>query len=114
MTRWINHLLSRSVIFIVLLYRVTLGQVMGGHCRFQPTCSQYMIDAVQKYGPIKLPSAHEHLRVGPDERDAWLLCMESAISEQDYAAEFKAYLLRELRVPAERIVQVSRDPIASD
>ena len=53
MTRWINHLLSRSVIFIVLLYRVTLGQVMGGHCRFQPTCSQYMIDAVQKYGPIK-------------------------------------------------------------
>ena len=24
---------------------------MGGHCRFQPTCSQYMIDAVNKYGP---------------------------------------------------------------
>jgi uncharacterized protein len=53
MTRWINHILSRSLIFIVLLYRVTLGQVMGGHCRFQPSCSQYMIDAVKKHGPIK-------------------------------------------------------------
>lgn len=53
MTRWITHILSRSLIFFVLLYRVTLGQVMGGHCRFQPSCSQYMIDAVQKHGPIK-------------------------------------------------------------
>lgn len=53
MTRWITHILSRSLIFFVLLYRVTLGRVMGGHCRFQPSCSQYMIDAVQKHGPIK-------------------------------------------------------------
>ena len=53
MTRWITHILSRSLIFFVLLYRVTLGQVMGGHCRFQPSCSQYMIDAVPKRGPIE-------------------------------------------------------------
>jgi uncharacterized protein len=53
MTRWTSHIISRSLIFIVLLYRVTLGQVMGGHCRFQPSCSQYMIDAVKKHGPIK-------------------------------------------------------------
>ncbi len=53
MIRWITHILSRSLIFFVLLYRVTLGRVMGGHCRFQPSCSQYMIDAVQKHGPIK-------------------------------------------------------------
>jgi uncharacterized protein len=53
MTRWINRLLVKTLIFLVLLYRVTLGQVMGGHCRFQPSCSQYMIDAVKKHGPIK-------------------------------------------------------------
>ena len=67
-----------------------------------------------KYGPIRIPSAHEHLRIGPRERDAWLHCMELAISEQGYAADFAAYLLRELRVPAERVLQTSRDPIASD
>jgi hemoglobin len=67
----------------------------------------------EKYGPIKLPRAHAHLRVGPDERDAWLACMERAIAEQDYSPEFGAYLLRELNTPAQRIVERSRDPISS-
>ncbi len=53
MTRRINHILTKTLIFFVLLYRVTLGKVMGGHCRFHPSCSQYMIDSVQKHGPIK-------------------------------------------------------------
>jgi putative membrane protein insertion efficiency factor len=38
------------LIHFVLLYRATLGQFMGGHCRYQPTCSQYAIDAINKYG----------------------------------------------------------------
>ena len=62
----------------------------------------------EKYGPIKIPAAHAHLRVGGAERDAWLHCMRLAIAEQGYAPDFGDYLLRELRVPAERIVQVSR------
>jgi uncharacterized protein len=53
MTRWISHILSKALIFMVLLYRATLAHVMGGHCRFEPSCSQYMIDAVKKYGPVK-------------------------------------------------------------
>ena len=65
----------------------------------------------QKYGPIKIPPAHAHLRVGAAEREAWLACMERALAEQDYADEFRAYLLRELRVPAQRIFEVSRDPL---
>jgi uncharacterized protein len=46
-------LLSRIVIFGVLFYRATLGRFLGGHCRFDPTCSQYMIDAVRKHGPFR-------------------------------------------------------------
>jgi putative membrane protein insertion efficiency factor len=53
MTRAISHILSRLLIGMVHLYRATLGQFMGGHCRFEPSCSQYMIDAVQKYGPVR-------------------------------------------------------------
>ena len=41
------------VIRIVLLYRVTLGPFLGGHCRFHPTCSQYAIDAVHKHGALR-------------------------------------------------------------
>lgn len=40
------------MIQFVLLYRATLGRFMGGQCRFQPTCSQYAIDAINKYGAI--------------------------------------------------------------
>jgi len=36
---------------VVWLYRGTLGHFMHGHCRYHPTCSQYMLDAVDKYGP---------------------------------------------------------------
>lgn len=53
MIKAVNILLSKTLIFLVLLYRGTLGHFMSGHCRFQPSCSQYMIDAIQKHGPIK-------------------------------------------------------------
>lgn len=46
-------MLAKSIISIVLAYRATLGLFMSGHCRFHPTCSQYMIDAVRKHGPIR-------------------------------------------------------------
>jgi putative membrane protein insertion efficiency factor len=41
------------LIQLVLLYRVTLGRLLGGQCRFHPSCSQYAIDAVNKYGPLR-------------------------------------------------------------
>ena len=43
--------MKRLLILLVLAYRATLGPFLGGHCRFHPTCSQYAIDAVTKYGP---------------------------------------------------------------
>lgn len=43
-----------SVILIagVRFYQVSLGPLMGGHCRFEPSCSNYFIQAVEKYGAI--------------------------------------------------------------
>lgn len=65
----------------------------------------------KKYGPIRIPVAHAHLRIGPEEHDAWLECMRRAIAEQDYAPDFADYLLRELAVPAGRVLARSRDPL---
>lgn len=62
----------------------------------------------QKYGSINIPGAHQHLHIGDEERDAWLLCMRKAIEQQHYEPEFAEYLMRQLRVPAERIRQVSQ------
>jgi hemoglobin len=64
----------------------------------------------EKYGGIAIPPAHAHLPIGEAEKDAWLLCMHKALQQQNYAASFKDYLLKQLAVPASRIVmlQVNR------
>ena len=41
------------LIQLVLVYRVTLGRLLGGHCRFHPSCSQYAIDAINPYGAVR-------------------------------------------------------------
>lgn len=43
--------MAKLFVALVLLYRATLGQLLGGQCRFHPSCSQYAIDAIGKYGP---------------------------------------------------------------
>jgi putative membrane protein insertion efficiency factor len=46
----IKQLPVRLLVAAVRLYQVVLGPWLGGHCRYQPTCSNYMIQAVHKYG----------------------------------------------------------------
>jgi putative membrane protein insertion efficiency factor len=41
------------LIALVRLYQVTLGHVMGGHCRFHPTCSHYSIEALKVHGALR-------------------------------------------------------------
>ena len=66
----------------------------------------------QKYGSISIPLVHAHLQIGETEKQAWLDCMKAAIDEQDYPAEFADYLITQLAVPAERVVQIcKRDTI---
>jgi uncharacterized protein len=45
--------MRRILIGLIVLYRSTLGRLLGGHCRFTPSCSQYAIDAITKYGPVR-------------------------------------------------------------
>lgn len=45
--------MRRILIALVLFYRVTLGRLLGGQCRFHPSCSQYAIDAITKYGALR-------------------------------------------------------------
>ncbi len=44
-----------SLIFIgpIKIYQILISPLLGPSCRFTPTCSQYTIEAIQKYGPIK-------------------------------------------------------------
>lgn len=58
-----------------------------------------------KYGKgISMPRAHAHLPITDADRIVWLKCMSLALQQQDYAEDFKQYLLTQLNVPASRIV----------
>jgi hemoglobin len=57
----------------------------------------------ETFGPIAIPRAHEHLQIDERERDAWLGCMAQAVSDQPWSAEFKAYFMHAIAVPAERV-----------
>jgi len=37
----------------VHLYRLILSPWIGAHCRYQPTCSAYALEALEKHGAIK-------------------------------------------------------------
>lgn len=52
---------------LVRLYRITLGQFVGGRCKYYPSCSQYAIDAYQEYGFFRgtAMSAWRLLRCNP-------------------------------------------------
>jgi len=44
---------SNFLIAGVRFYQVSLGLLVGGRCRFHPSCSNYFIEAVKKYGALR-------------------------------------------------------------
>ena len=53
MANALSRALSWPLIGLVKLYRVTLSPWLGMNCRFQPTCSEYAIEALQTHGLFK-------------------------------------------------------------
>ena len=33
-------------------YQVALAPVLGGQCRYHPTCSEYAVEALERHGPL--------------------------------------------------------------
>jgi putative membrane protein insertion efficiency factor len=49
---------SSAVAKIILMgliraYQILVSPLLGANCRFQPTCSHYMIGAIDRFGPLK-------------------------------------------------------------
>ena len=44
---------ARLLIAAVRFYQATLSNFLGRQCRFTPTCSEYFIGAVKKYGAVR-------------------------------------------------------------
>ncbi len=50
MANAVSRALSWPLIGLVKLYRVTVSPWLGMNCRYQPTCSEYAIEALRTHG----------------------------------------------------------------
>lgn len=52
---------------LVYLYRLTLGPLAAGRCKYYPSCSQYAIDALREFGLVRgcILAAWRLLRCNP-------------------------------------------------
>ena len=45
--------MKSALLLLLRIYKKILSPLFGKHCRFYPTCSEYMAGAVDKFGPAK-------------------------------------------------------------
>lgn len=45
--------MKKVVVLAIRLYQLILSPLLGGQCRFYPSCSSYTREAIEKYGVLK-------------------------------------------------------------
>ncbi len=48
-----KNFLTKFFCFFIRIYQKYISPLFPACCRFTPTCSQYALEAIQKYGPGK-------------------------------------------------------------
>ncbi len=51
--KWLLKILSFPFILLIKIYQKIISPVIGPQCRFTPTCSNYALEALKKYGIFK-------------------------------------------------------------
>jgi hypothetical protein len=46
-------MMKRLLTGLIRAYQYALSPLLGRSCRYYPTCSEYAVEAVEKYGAIK-------------------------------------------------------------
>ena len=49
----VDRFIGWLLLVAIQLYRWTLGPLLGGHCRYAPSCSSYAIDAIGRHGWLR-------------------------------------------------------------
>jgi len=44
---------ERLLLFLIRAYQLTLSPLLGQHCRFTPSCSQYAAEAIRVHGAAR-------------------------------------------------------------
>lgn len=46
-------MIARPAMWLIRVYKRTLSPILPPSCRFSPSCSQYTLEALEKYGFFK-------------------------------------------------------------
>jgi len=49
----LKKILITPFLFLVRFYQIIISPLLPATCRYQPTCSHYMVEALKKHGVIK-------------------------------------------------------------
>ncbi|AZI66376.1 membrane protein insertion efficiency factor YidD [Kaistella daneshvariae] len=49
----LNKILTFPLIFLIRIYQMGISPLLPNSCRYTPTCSSYMIEALRIHGPLK-------------------------------------------------------------
>jgi len=47
------QLIGLLFIGLIRFYQLVISPILPASCRYTPTCSQYSLEAIKKYGPFK-------------------------------------------------------------
>jgi putative membrane protein insertion efficiency factor len=50
---WPRRIVIALLIGLIRVYQYTLSPLLGNACRFEPSCSRYMIQSLRKYGLLR-------------------------------------------------------------
>ena len=66
-------MITRFLIKLLRGYKRYISPHLGHHCRFVPTCSQYALEAIEKYGAAKggWLALKRFLRCHPFHKGGW-------------------------------------------
>ncbi len=48
-----GQILIALLIGLIRVYQATLSPLLGNACRFEPSCSRYMVESLKKYGLVR-------------------------------------------------------------
>jgi hypothetical protein len=44
--------MRKILIWLIRAYQLLISPLFGNHCRFYPSCSQYAVEAIDRYGVL--------------------------------------------------------------
>lgn len=53
LAEFIRKVFAVLFLFLIKIYQYLISPILGQSCRFNPSCSQYGLEAIEKHGPFK-------------------------------------------------------------